>query len=375
MSSKGLVWKSLSLLIVSLCLAAGCLDGKPTAKEIDQGKPPKKEVKEKVSTVKVAPANIKKVTHSMETVGNLLADEDVIISAEIEGKVKNIFFDKGDHVKRGDLLVQLDDEEATLWVQRSTARLEQARLNQENAEKTFHRYRDLFSQGVIGKQQYDDTETKLSVSQQEVKNADAELALARKRWRDHRVFSPMDGIISERFISVGEFAQKNRERGNNLFNIVNINPIKLSFGVTDKSAAKIYLDQKVKIKVRTHPQEEFVGRIHFINPKMDSMTKSLRIEALLPNDRGKLKPGMFADVFIILDEDQNAVFAPEEAVLNQGQVSLVYVVHDTLAHRREVVTGMGLDGEVEIVSGLKAGEMVVTEGSHRLADGTKVIVQ
>ena len=367
--------KLLGYWIVLCCSLIGCQDGKPTAKEIDQGKFPQKKVKIKVPTVKTASANMKKVSHSMETVGNLLADEDVIISAEIEGKVKKIFFDKGDKVKKGDLLIQLDDEEASLWVKRSDARLEQARLNLKNAKKTFHRYRNLFKEGVIGKQQYDDTENKLSLAQQEVRNSEAELALAEKNQRDHRVFSPLNGVISERFISVGEFAQKNRESGNNLFNIVKTNPIKLSFGVTDKSASKIYQGQKVLIKVRTYPQEEFIGHIYFLNPKMDPTTKSLRIEALFSNDRGKLRPGMFASVFIFVNEDQNAVFAPEEAVLNQGQISLVYVIQNNLAHRREVVTGMGLDGEVEIISGLKAGELVVTEGSHRLTDGTEVLIQ
>ena len=128
--------KLLGYWIVLCCSLIGCQDGKPTAKEIDQGKFPQKKVKIKVPTVKTASANMKKVSHSMETVGNLLADEDVIISAEIEGKVKKIFFDKGDKVKKGDLLIQLDDEEASLWVKRSDARLEQARLNLKNAKKT-----------------------------------------------------------------------------------------------------------------------------------------------------------------------------------------------------------------------------------------------
>ncbi|MBI1987507.1 MAG: efflux RND transporter periplasmic adaptor subunit [Nitrospinae bacterium] len=357
-----------------LFFGGGCHEGKPKASELDKSRLTKTKAEGPLA-VKVAEAHLRKATHSMETAGNFFSDKDVVISAEVEGKVREIFFDKGDKVKVGDLLVQVEDEEWRLWAQRSQARLEQARVNLGNAEKTFRRYKDLFEQGIIGKQQYDDTENKLSVAQQDVKNAEAELALSEKKVRDARVISPVEGIVSERFISVGEYAQKNRERGNNLFNIVRIDPLKLYFSVTDKNAARVYLNQKVKVKVRPYPDEEFVGHVDFINPKMDPATKGLRVEARFANPQGKLKPGMFADIFIILDENRDAVFIPEEAVINQGREALVYVVEGEQARRRGISLGMGLDGEVEIVSGLKQGERVVTEGNHRLADGARIKVR
>jgi membrane fusion protein (multidrug efflux system) len=330
---------------------------------------------EKQKTVRIKKPRIRKISHSIETVGTFLPFEEVSIKSEAEGKVKTIFFDEGDQVKKEDILLKLDDEEYILKAKRAEARLYKTQKEWEHAHATYLRYQDLYEQGIIGKQQFDDMATKASLAEAETKNAQVELELERKHLRDTNITAPIDGIISERLISPGEFVQlrgDGQRGGNKLFTLVQISPIRLDTAVTDKSAPKIFIGQKIRIKVRPFPNEEFVGKVYFINPQMDPTTKALRFKADFDNADGRLKPGMFADVFIIIDEDVPSLFVPEESVLSKQGKHVLYVLESGRARRQEVQSGVLLDGEVEILAGIKKDDLVIVEGNYELSPGAKV---
>lgn len=384
--------------------------------------------------VRVTGPRTRRVTHTLETVGTFLPYEAVTVKAEVGGQVCKIYADEGDPVKAGALLLQIDEEklllrarqadallhraekglrQAEAALQQAQANLQQAEADLRRAEEDFRhaeatrvRYRDLLAQGIIGQQSHDDVATRAALAQAgveshqagtesaragvenarasvesaraEVESARAALEIARKDLRDTRVQAPFAGLISKRLVAVGDMIQtmgmggEGRGMMTPLFDLVQVDPLKLDSSVTDKSAARVHLGQKVKVRVWSYPGREFFGRVTFLDPQMDPTTKALRFKAEFPNHQGLLRPGMFAHVFLVTEEDVPALFVPQEALLTQGQEYVLFVVEGEKARRRAVRTGLSLDGKVEILEGLQAGDRVVVGGQHRLSDGSRV---
>lgn len=422
-------------LLAGLAVAGCNLDGRPAqgknGPEIGRGGT--QEIA-RPEPVRVTEPRTRRVTHTLETVGTFLPYEAVTVKAEVGGRIQKIYADEGARVKAGALMLQIDEEKLLLRVrqaeavlqqaekglletkaalQQAQANLQQAEADLRRAEEDFRhaeatrvRYRDLLAQGIIGQQSHDDVATRVALAQAEVESrragvesaragvenvrasvesaraemesTRATLEIARKDLRDARVQAPFAGLISKRLVAVGDMIQtmgmggEGRGMMTPLFDLVQIDPLKLDSSVTDKNAARVHLGQKVRVRVWSYPGREFLGRVTFLDPQMDPTTKALRFKAEFPNHEGLLRPGMFAHVFLVTEEDVSSLFVPQAALLTQGQEYALFVVEGEKARRQTVRTGLSLDGEVEILEGLKAGDRVVVGGQHRLSDGSRV---
>ncbi len=326
--------------------------------------------RERVVPVEVFKAITEDIVYTEETAGSLHAKTDVDIRSEIDGIVQEIFFEEGGTVEKGDLLVTLDDKEYRYKKLENEGKVLEAEADLSLARKTLERMESLYEEGVISAQDYDvalaDTELKGAA----LKTANATLSFALEELNDAMIHAPITGIVSEKFIDIGEYVA---EGTTDLLNLIDIDPIKLEFTVPAKYFSYVKVGQDVSISVEAYPDEEFSGRVYYINPKIATDTRRFKCYAWIPNPDGKLSPGFFVITKLPVATHLNAVVVPEEAILSEEGVNYCFIVEDGLAVRTDVVSGMRLkDGMVEIVKGLKAGDGVVVRGQYVLSGGEKV---
>lgn len=347
-------------------LAQGC-----TKKDVDRETEKKGKTSIRVEATK---PTIQKVEHIIRAVGSFLADEQLSISPEIEGKIAKLLADEGNMVKRGQILAIIDDERYRLEVEKREAQVEEAKANLKNMELTLGRKEKLVEEKVISQQEYDDTFTKFLLAKASLQSAKAALNLAQKDLKDTKIYSPMDGIITKRLISLGEYVGSTQMvgAGNILFEMVSINPLKLFFTVPERYSSYLTIGKEVKARVKAHPNEVFKGKIYFINPQIDQKSRSVEIKAYVKNDDMRLKPGFFADVTLIKDINEKGMILPQEAVLYKEGKTMVYVVENNIAYKREVKIGEQFEGKIEIISGISEDSLIATKGNYLLEDGTKV---
>ena len=348
------------VLFIVFCFITGCGD--------DQGEASKNSKEDKIFPVEVSYPSIEDVPYILTAVGSLLALEDIDIAFEIEGKIEKVLVDEGYTVSKGELLVKMDDERFVFRVERCEAILKQTQAELKNAQLILKRKKELYEEGAIPLQMYDDALTLHDSAQAAVERAKAELKLARRELKDTKVCAPADGGITKKIVSEGEYVKK----GNPLLTMVCTNPLKLSFTVPERYVSQIKLKQEAKVKVKAYPGEEFTGEIYSINPQVDANTRTVEIKAYVKNEEERLKPGFFADVNLLTTVHKDALVIPETAVLILEKESIIFIVQDDIAYRRKVKMGRRLPGKIEILEGIGRGEMVITAGQVSLYDGAKV---
>lgn len=304
--------------------------------------------------VEVVPVRQMEVRDELITFGSLRSDESVMIRPEVEGRLARLHFREGQAVSQGDLLVSLDDAIAR-------AELAQARANLDLAEKNHQRAQMLFQRGASNAQALDEAQ-----SQQQA--ARATLALAQARLDKTQIRAPHDGTLGLRHASAGDFLSA----GQNIVNLEVLDPLKVDFRIPQKAVAQIRLGQVVEIGLDTYPGERFRGDIFAINPRLDEVGRSQAVRAHIANADGRLHPGQFVRVSVILDERPGALVIPEEAVMPVGERLLVNLVVDGKVEQREVRLGKRFDGQVEVREGLQGDETLISAGWQKVRPGLAV---
>lgn len=333
----------------------------------------KKETKapaEKVINVQVQPAEKRSLKPFVEAIGTLNPYEEVIISAEVDGILKDVKVDEGSVVSRGQVLALIDDIDYNLDVKRADAALRQAEATLSNTKIEYQRKEALFKEQLVTQQQFDDVSTRLSLAEAEVERAKASLSLAREKLKKTKMHSPLAGIVKEKKVSPGDYVKN----GTNLFVIIQTNPIKLNFTVTEKDVGKLKKGQDVLFKVDAFPDREFKGKLNIIYPSLEEKTRTLQVESLVPNPNGILKPGLFAHVILYTGAKKDAILVPITSLLYEGEKIKVFVIEGDRAKEIHVKTGQKYGEMMEIVKGVKEGERVVVTGQQNLSEGVKVNV-
>lgn len=333
----------------------------------------KKETKvqtEKAINVKVHSVEAKLLMPFIETIGSLSPYEEVAVSAEIDGIMKEVSVDNGSEVLKGMLLATIDDTDYSLEVKRAEAALRQAQASFENTRLEFSRKESLFREQLITRQQFDDVKTRLTLTEADLERANASLLLAKQRLKKTRIYSPISGFIKEKKVSAGDYVKN----GTTLFVIIQNKPLKLNFSVSEREIGKLKRGQEVIFKVDSFSDKDFKGRVSTIYPSLDEKTRTLQVEALVPNTEGLLKPGLFAHVTLYTGVERNIVLVPIISLLYEGETIKVFVVENGITKERFVKVGQKYGEEMEIVEGVKEGEIVVTAGQQNLFDGVKVNV-
>jgi membrane fusion protein (multidrug efflux system) len=328
---------------------AALAGGKPPA---ESGAAPKPRVAApaKVTTAVVRPAPLAELVSST---GTLLAAESVELQAEVNGKITAINFVEGARVRKGDLLVKLNDADLQA---RKLAAAHEVSL----AERREKRIAELLAQGFVVPDDHDAALNTVNVRHAEIALTDAQIAKTEIR-------APFDGIAGLRYVSEGAFVNA----ASRIATVQRIDTLKVDFAVPEKYADRIRVGSPIAFKVAGRPQK-FAGKVYAYDPRIDTETRTLLIRALCPNPDEVLLPGAFANVELTIGETSDALLVPAEALIPDFQASFVWVVRDGKVERRKVVTGVRTESHVQILSGLEPGETVVTSGLLQLRPGAAV---
>ncbi len=348
----------LMLAISAVFISSGCSKKETAVK------------KEKNINVAVKPAETKSLRPFIETVGTLNPYDEVTISAEVDGIIKDIGVDEGTIAANGMLIASIDDTDYALEVIRAKAALKQTGANLLNIKLEFQRKEALYKDGLLAQHDYDSVTAHLSLAESDADNAKAALSLAEHRLTRTRIYSPISGVVKERKVSGGNFIRN----GTSICTIIQVDPLKLNFTVTEKDAGILKRGQDLKFRVETFPEREFNGKLSIIYPGLDERTRTLRAEALVPNPNGLLIPGFFAKVTLYTGGAKGTVVVPAIALLYEGETIKVFTVKNETAKENKVKIGTKYGEMMEIVEGLKAGESVVIAGQQNLSEGIKVNV-
>jgi multidrug efflux pump subunit AcrA (membrane-fusion protein) len=362
-----------------------------------------------VLAVETAKAEIRELQRSVEAVGTLDPNEEVTVSNQVEGTVEKLFVDLGDTIRAGQLIAQLDTRELELAVQQQQSALQQelARLGLadanaavddattsqvQQAEATFaeaklrlERTRRLAEEGVVPKQQLDEQQARYDVADASVRSAretvrniratiaarKAALSLAEKKLADARITAPITGFIKDRAVTEGQYLRSN----SSVVTIVQNSPLKLRVDVPESAVAFVRSGRRVEFHVDAFPDRTFEGRISRLSPSVDQQSRTLKLEAMVNNPEGVLKPGFFARVTIQTDRKDKAVVIPAASLLTFAGLEKVFVIENGKVAERIIRTGEHVGDHVEIVEGLKAGELIAKSNLENLQQGREVSAQ
>ncbi|HEX4985517.1 MAG TPA: efflux RND transporter periplasmic adaptor subunit [Burkholderiales bacterium] len=306
--------------------------------------------------VKAEPVKVSKVSDDVSAVGSLLAEESVMIRPEIDGRIIGLHFQEGQAIGAGTRLVTIDpaEYEAQLAAQRADLKTEEQRLE---------RTKELYQQNFISKDALD-------VQVGNVARLKAHVEEAESRVAKTVIRAPFAGTLGLRQVSPGAYVKA----GDDIVRLENLSSIKVDFRIPENYLSKVRSNQDISVTLDAYPGQEFKGRVYAVEPVVDERTRTIAMRARIPNKDGKLKPGMFVRVAVTLDSRPNAVVVPEQAIWPQGRDSFVFRVVDGKAALTKVQIGNRTPGSVEIVKGLAANDVIVTEGQIKLKDGAPVMV-
>jgi membrane fusion protein (multidrug efflux system) len=314
----------------------------------------------KPTTVEVAKVQTLTLVDETQAVGSLRSRQGVMLRPEVGGRVKQIFFNDGQRVQKGQVLVQFED-------QLQQAQLAQAKAELSIAEANHKRNQELVTQNFISKRSLDESAAALEVSR-------AKLALADATLQRLKVLAPFDGTTGLRQINVGDYLKD----GADMVNLEDMDAVLLDFRLPERFQAKVRAGQSAQLTVDGRP---FTAVVQAVDPLIEPNGRSVGVRGCIDNRQQQLRPGMFARVNAVFGSRENALVIPEEAIVPQGGRSFVVRVvpgdkPDTLVSERVTVkTGLRQPGKVEILEGLSADDTVVTAGHQRLQkDGTSVRV-
>jgi membrane fusion protein (multidrug efflux system)/multidrug efflux system membrane fusion protein/cobalt-zinc-cadmium efflux system membrane fusion protein len=302
-------------------------------------------------------------------IGSISADKRVTLSAEVGGRVAEVRADMGDKVAEGDLLARLDDERNRIARDKAIADVETAEANLENSKREAARETSLFEDQITSQHSIDKAELKSRIDAGQLKVARAALAAAERNLSDANIASPIDGEITRRHIETGELVQP----GTPLFDIANIERVKVTIQVSERDITAIRKGQTAEIRVDGYPGKVFNGSVSSIGAEADEQTRTFPVEILVANDRPeRLLPGFIGRVQIRGRIFKNVIFLSQEVIVQRKGRPVVFVVGSDTASARTVELGYANRGKVIITEGLHPGDKVVITGQQSLRDGAKI---
>ncbi|MDR0631048.1 MAG: efflux RND transporter periplasmic adaptor subunit [Holosporales bacterium] len=290
----------------------------------------------------------------IDTIGELKANASVVLHSEISGCIKEILFVEGSSVKKGEVLIRLDDD-----IHQAECRANQSHYVAAKTE--FERQEKMLASGAGSKRDFDKAQAEMNAAKAKMESSEAQLKRTEIR-------APFDGIIGIIDICVGAYVQSNQE----LVTVVDQTPMKVKFGVPGKFVNNVGVGQSVELRVDAHKDRVFRGTVEAVDSYVDSSTNCVALRASVPNEDGALKAGLFASVSLIIGLQGETITIDESAVERVGEQEYVWCVNKGQARRLPILTGARERGRIEVIAGLKDKQIVITSGQRGLSDGRYV---
>ncbi len=314
------------------------------------------------SAVRVVTVEKSEFNDPVESLGTLRANEFVTVSVNVTETITAIHFDDGEAVSKGQVLVEMTSEE-------EHALLNEAQTNAAEAKRQLKRIRELVKTNTA-------SESTLDARQRDYDAAKARLVATQSRLRDRVIVAPFDGVVGLRNVSVGALVRP----GDVITTLTDSSVMKLDFTIPSRYLTAIKVGSPIKAVTSAFSNAAFSGTVSSIDNVIDPITRSIKVRAIIPNPEGILKPGLLMQVEILANQRESLVI-PEEAIIPSGQENYVFVLLPKGAddfqtvEKRIITTASRRYGEVEVTSGLAAGEQVVTHGADKLSPGARIEIK
>lgn len=346
------MWKQWLIGLLLVVLAIG---GAVAYRSLDHSSQARTGGERPASAVSTVLPETDTVRDQVRAVGSLKALNAVELTTEASGRVVDINLKSGRQVNKGDLLLQLDDRQT-----RADLGVIDAQL--ADAKRQYQRARSLRDKNSISQSLVDELRTAVEVFE-------AQRTAARARLEDHRIEAPFSGVVGLSNISVGAFISA----GTTITTLDSTSRMELNFSIPERFLGQITPGQKVESGSPAYPEQLFNGELVELGSRIDELSRSLPVRALIDNSEGRLRPGQFMSVSLTLRE-REALVVPEQAVMIRGDEQYVFVAEDGIARRVSVTLGSRMPGRVEVAKGLSADDAVVVTGQDRLSSGERIRV-
>ncbi len=349
----------LVLPLVASALGSGCGSGGTAAAARQQ---------RSALRVRVAPVAVQDVVYQIKSLGQIEAQDMVQVTAQVEGVATDVRFREGDRVGPGTVLLRIDPDRYRLEAERAQATLEQAWAERDRAGADLKRRETLAENELLSAEELNRSRSDSTRLTASVEVAKAALGIAQQNLARSEVRPQVSGVINTRTVDTGQFVRV----GTVLATIVDSSRLRLRFKVSEAESLRATVGGSVTFRVAPLGPRDFTVRIYHVGRIADSTTRQVEVLGWVDNP-GELKPGFFAEVTLAGERREHALVVPESAIQASEQGFVTYVVEGGAARLRPIQLGLRTGtGIVEILSGLKPGETVVTEGSDRLGDGIPV---
>jgi membrane fusion protein (multidrug efflux system) len=368
-------WLGLAPLTLLLMTGCGNTEAKLPAKAEEPPQP---------ISVSLVAAQERTLPTTLDVTGTLMADAQTDIASEIEQRVVEISVERGQYVTAGQVVARMDDQDAKNQLHEAeateaqirerlglvngqtfdplkTPEVQQARANTDRAEADYKRFAQLLEEGAISrsehdlrradylatKAQYETTINQMRQLYQSLLAQKVRVAMGRKAVEDTIIRAPWSGVIAEKAVSVGRYTKK----GDRIATIVRVDPLRIELTIPEGAVAAVRTGQRVAFSVQSHPDRQFEGAIAYVGPAVRADSRALVVEAIVPNPKALLQPGLFATARIELPAGRPSVMVPTAAVKGEGGVFKLFVAKNDRAEARLVQVGRETDGRLEILRG------------------------
>lgn len=309
----------------------------------------------RATPVRTTVASMQTMPITIEALGTATANESVTITAQVTDTVQAVYFDDGEEVEAGKVLVQLNNRE-------EYARIAELKANIDEAKRQYARIEDLRQSSAASEQLLDEQQAR-------VKGLEAQLDIARAQLSDLQISAPFAGVLGVRSVSKGALVRP----ADVITTLDDISVIKVDFSIAENHLASLAVGQTISATTTAYPNESFSGTISHIDTRLDPISRAIKVRANIDNSDKRLRPGMLMTI-VVEKRVLNTLVLPEKTLVPVQDKQFVYVVENDIAIQKEVAIGERRPGKVQILSGISEGDVVITEGTLRVRDQSPVNV-
>lgn len=327
-----------------------------------------------VAPVRVQPPKKQTLSASIIMNGDILPVQQAIVFARVQGNLSKVYKDIGDYVRQGEVLALIDDAAFRGQVARTEAAFVQSDATYQNTTQILNRSKELVSQQLISKQEFDNLETQFRVAKA---RADADRAVlndAKLTLSYTRIIAPFSGYITRRNYDAGAFV--GAAQTSEVFTMMDLKKVRVVVNVLEKDIPRIESLTEASVKVDALPDKVFKAQVTRINKAVDLATRTVSMQLEIDNKDQQLRPGMFATIALSSETHRDALVVPKEAILKDTQGSYVMTAvteaGKSKAKKALVKTGASDDVQVEISEGVSIGDKIITTGQQSLRDGAEI---
>ncbi|MCL5261447.1 MAG: efflux RND transporter periplasmic adaptor subunit [Gammaproteobacteria bacterium] len=296
------------------------------------------------------------IQEKITATGTLTAYPGIVVRPEISGRITKVYFNSGDFVAAGSPLIEINPDIMKAQLEQDKAALQLAKVDYDRAKA-------LYVTKAISKSDLDKSQSTFLQNQ-------AAVVAEKARLQQATIVAPFSGKLGITLVNLGDFVNA----GQDIVNLQTLDPINIDFSIPETYLSKISLGQTVLLHSDAYPNETFTGKIAAIESLIDQTNRTLKVRASAPNKDGKLVPGSFVEVFVLLKES-NVIMVPQTAIVYAPDGNVVYRLINHKAVKTPVTIGTRDADNIVILSGLKPDETIITAGQMKLFDGSEVLTQ